>query len=318
MGLKNDSPEKRIVQVAEKILTEECDLRVKKFHWNDGLITRIKSAYRDQYGPIASNVMKIINERMNNPGWRHSRLQAVRASSNIGIVEERIGGVRVGDVGSRRMRTAAFRAAQNAEEGRGVQMSIGLPPEDLGLIIECLLEIQAHKTPKELPPHLRHLFLKDADDSVLRDVISKQFDMAQKWLKDATGNNMNMPARQVLQSMRTTFKQIERLVTKRKFRNHKDPDLARQQEIDLRKYTVLTCRELMLGEEALLGQGYVLLLPVIVSLSNGKELRFPAVATMVSGEFVFSTCALIYFVSHMVYCLMIFSQRRDSRMKRER
>ena len=287
-GLKKDSTEYRLIEVTKKVLVEEYNsqLKTKRFHWkDDNVFNRIKSAYRKQHGPISSGDMKIIDGRLNNEKWRGDRAGSARAKSNIGIVEERIGGARLGDVNLIGRRTAAFRATQNTEEGRGVQMSIDLPQEKLGLIIDCLLSIQAHETPKELPPDLKMLFLKDSDEGVRRAVISKQFDMVQKWLKDATGNNMDMPAKQVLQSMRITFKQIERLVKNRKYsRRCKDPELARQQEIDLRMFTILSARELMHGEEALLGQGYVVLLPVIVTLSTGEKLRFQAVATMVSGK----------------------------------
>ena len=120
-------------------------------------------------------------------------------------------------------------------------------------------------------------------------LLSKQFEMVQEILLVETGNNMGMTAKQVLQSKHKIDKLIQKVVKKRNFQKCEDPQLARQQEINLRTYTVLSVKELLIGEEALLGQGYVVLLPVIVTLSNGKELRCPVVATMVSGEFVFST-----------------------------
>ena len=282
--LKNDSTEYKLNEVTGKILVEEYNsqLKTKYFNWNDGVITRIKSAYRDQYGPISSRDMKIINERMKNIQWRIYRVASARAKSKIGIVKEMAGSARAGDVGSTGMRTAAYKATQNAEDGLGVQVSVDLPLDEFGLIVDCLLDIQAHETPKELPPHLSHLFLKDADDNVLRDVISKQFEMVQEWLLVETGNNMGMTAKQIFQSKHKIDKLIQKVVKKRNFQKCEDPQLARQQETDLRTYTVLSIRELLIGEEALLGQGHVLLLPVKASLSNGKELRFPAVATMVS------------------------------------
>ena len=179
--LKKDSLKYRLYEVTEKILMEEYNsqLQTKHFRWNDGIITRIKSAYREQHGPISSGDMKIINEMMNNAKWRKGRAKSARTKSSIGIVQEQIGGAQKGEITSTERRTAAFRATQNAEDGLGVQMSIDLSLEKLGLVIDCLLSIQAHETPKELPPDLKMLFLKDSDEGVRRAVISKQFDMVQ-------------------------------------------------------------------------------------------------------------------------------------------
>ena len=269
----SESVKMRIIQVAEKVLVEEykSQLQTTKFFWNDDVITRIESAYRKQHGPISSNEMTIINEKMNDSRWRRARASSARTKSSIGIVREQTGSARVGEVSFMGRKTASYAAAQNAEKGRGVQISVDLSLDDFGLIIDCLKDIQSHKTPKELPPRLSHLFLKDADDSVLRAVISKQFEMAQEWLKRETGNNMGMTAAQVLQSNHKIDKLIQKLVKKRKFQKQKckDPKLARQQEINLRTFTVLSVREIMEGEMALLGQGYVVMLPVIVTLSTG-------------------------------------------------
>ena len=94
---------------------------------------------------------------------------------------------------------------------------------------------------------------------------------------------MHMSAADVLQPKNITDGKIEDLMKKIDYgKDCANPESAREEGANLRKFSVATIRELMLGEECLLRSGKVVLLPMIVTLSTGKVLKFSAVATMVS------------------------------------
>ena len=296
---KKDSTQSKFNRVVEKVLLGEYNQKLTgRFRWDQDILSRFKSAYREEHGRISSDIdtkiitdtdMEIINAMMNKEHWRSERLKSARAKSSIGIVQEQVGSAKLGAINNYGTRTATFTANQNAQKGHGVQMSIDLPLDDLGLMTSFLLKVQNNENPGPdvLPPHLRKFCLKGSAVDVRRAAISKQFEAVQTWLLDASGNNMNMTAKQVLQPKHVTDQQIEGLVKKANFKGCKDPDLARQQEINLRKFVVGSVKEIMLGEVDLLGEGTVVLLPIVVNLPDGKVLTFPAVATMVSGELSF-------------------------------
>jgi hypothetical protein len=249
--------------------------RYAYFEWTAELKKDIVTLYRKEHGRISSNDMKTIQASLEAQPWRKARMRNARVS--IG-----------GSIPSVNNRYAASNGSKNAEDRKGILMVTDLSVNDTGLLIEYLEAIQQRrKEPKELPPHLQQYVMKDMSLEDILEVVGNEYDGIQALAEDGVGMDAGISAGK-LQKLSVSDLQgmVDKVMAGQSFNKRRKSGKKRVKQTkkeagNLRLYSLLSSKELMVGVAKMLKRGEAIMWPVTITLDDGTEISFLTVATMV-------------------------------------
>ena len=247
-----------------------------KFDWTAKFSEKIVSSYVKEHGRIPD--MGLIHARLVNNVWRQARLRAARI--NLG-----------GSIPSANGNYAASNGRENAKNGKGILMVSNLGDKDTGLLIEYLEAIQQRETPKELPPRLQQYVMKDESLEKILEVIGDEFNAIQALAEDGVGMNIGISAEKLqklsvdqLQVMVNEVVKKQSVRKGKKGRGKRVVKRTKEEAGNLRLYTLLSSKELMVGLAKSVQRGEAIMWPVTITLDDGTKVSFLTVATMVRQQ----------------------------------